>query len=360
MGQRVASALTERNAATPAHMLMTPVRDASAWFGSDPRTEQAGVAVLDPAEVADLDRAVAELRAADVPAESLREQADFPLPRLGRRLKALQEELEDGRGFAVLRGVPVARYPYEDLKRVLLGLLVHLGTPLAQDTKGTLVEDVLDKGLSYSNIQVRGYMTRAELTPHCDSGDTVGLLCVRPAKSGGISQITSAMSIYNEILHNHRELLEPLYRGFRHNIRGNGPVGEWENVTRHRVPVFSYYHGRLSSRFNLKAMLTAADLPDVEPLTDVERRAIEKVAELAMRPDLRLDLKLRAGDVQLLNNHMILHTRTAFEDHPEPERKRFMIRSWVNMPNSRPLEDGFADHFNTGPRQPPALKPQPA
>jgi hypothetical protein len=214
----------------------------------------------------------------------------------------------------------------------------------------------VDRGLSYTNIQVRGYMTRAELTPHCDSGDTVGLLSVRPAKSGGLSQIASAMSIHNEILRNHPELLEPLYRGFRHNIRGNGPKGEWENVTRHRVPVFSYHKGRLSSRFNLKAMLTAEELPDVEPLSDLERRAIAKVAELAMRPDLRLDAMLRAGDFQLLNNHMILHTRTAYEDYPEPDRKRFMIRAWVNMPNSRELEDAFADHFNTGPRQSPALK----
>ena len=75
-----------------------------------------------------------------------------------------------------------------------------------------------------------------------------------------------------------------------------------------------------------------------------------------MSPELRLDNTLRAGDIQMLNNHMMLHTRTAYEDYPEPEAKRFMIRSWSNMPNSRELEDGFADHFNTGPRQPPALK----
>src|SRR5262249_43848571 len=97
-------------------------------------------------------------------------------------------------------------------------------------------------------------------------------------------------------------------------------------------------------------------LPGVEPLSDREHEALALVAELAMRPDIRLDMLLEPGDLQLVNNHMILHNRTAYEDFPEPEAKRLLIRAWVNMPNSRPLEDDFADHFNTGPRQPPALK----
>jgi hypothetical protein len=335
--------------------LTTLVADASAWLATDFVEEGAYVSELDPAELDDIDRAVASVRRSGIPAEEL-EKSDFPLPTLGRLLEALQIELEDGRGFAVLRGIPVQRYDRADLEAVLMGLLVHLGTPLAQDIKGTLIEDVMDRGLSYNNIQVRGYMTRAELTPHCDSGDVVALLSVRPAKSGGVSQIASAMSIYNEILASDPQYLDPLYRGFHHNIRGNGPAGEWENITRHRVPVYSYHKGRLSVRYNLKAMLTADQLPGVEPLNDFERAAIARVGELAVRPDLRLDINLRAGDIQFLNNHMILHTRTSFEDYDEPEKKRFLMRAWANMPNSRELVDEFADHFNTGPRQPPALK----
>ena len=337
-------------------MLTTPVADPSAWLSSDFATEDAYVTHLVPEEIEDIERAVAVVKKADKTAEELRHEDEFPLGAFGRRLKDVQVELEDGRGFTVLRGLPVERYDYDELRIILMGIIVHLGDPMPQDTVGTLVEEVVDRGLSYSNIRVRGYMTRAELTPHCDSGDAVCLLCIRPAQSGGVSQITSAMSIYNELLRTRPEYLELLYRGFRHNIRGNGPAGEWENVTRHRVPVFSYYKGRLSSRYNLKAMLTAEELPGVEPLSDTERDAITTIAELAMRPDLRLDMTLRAGDIQMLNNHMMLHTRTAYEDFPEPGAKRFLIRSWANMPNSRPLEDAFADHFNTGPRQPPALK----
>ncbi len=338
------------------HMLTTPVTDASAWVSADYANEDAYVTHLTPEEIEDADRAIAAVKRAGLAAEDLTQEDQFPLGAFGRRLKDMQRELEDGRGFTLLRGFPVERYAYDEQRIFLMGIIVHLGEPMHQDTAGTLVEEVLDRGLSYSNIQVRGYMTRAELTPHCDSGDAVCLLCIRPAKSGGISQITSGMSIYNEILRSHPEYLELLYRGFRHNIRGNGPVGEWENVTRHYVPVFSYHEGRLSSRYNLKAMLTAEELPGVEPLSDMERNAITTIAELAMRPDLRLDITLRAGDVQMLNNHMMLHTRTSYEDFDEPDKKRFLIRSWSNMPNSRPLVDAFADHFNTGPRGAPALK----
>lgn len=336
-------------------ILSRPVEHASAWSAADFADEASFTRSLTPGELSELDRAVAGLRATEIPLHEVREE-DFPLPTLGPVLKQQQVELEDGRGFTILRGLPVDRYDLDELKLAYVGLLSHLGEVIGQDTKGTLIEHVIDRNMSYESIQVRGYMTKAELTPHCDSGDVVALLCIKPAKSGGTSQIASSISIYNEILRTHPEYLEPLYRGFHHNIRGNGPVGEWENVTRHRVPVFSHYKGTLSGRYNLKAILTAEQLPGVEPLSELERRAVEYVGELAMRPDLRLDMDLRAGDLQLLNNHTVLHTRTAFEDHEELEQKRFLLRAWINMPNSRPLEDGFADHFNTGPRQSPALK----
>jgi hypothetical protein len=335
--------------------LIRPVPDASAWLTADFSDDEFYTRCFTRAELSEIDSALACLLKARVSLAEVRAN-HFPLPRLGSVLQDVQREIENGRGFIVLRGMPVDRYDVEDLKLLHLGLLAHLGTPVTQDTQATLVESVMDRGVSYAGIQVRGYMTNAELTPHCDSGDVVGLLCVRAAKSGGISQIASSISIYNEILRTRPEYLEVLYRGFQHNIRGNGPRGQWENVTRHRVPVFSYYKGRLSARYNLKAMLTAEQLPGVEPLSEFEREAIEYIGELAMRSDIRLDIDLKPGDIQLLNNHTVLHTRTAFEDYPQPEANRFLLRVWINMPNGRPLEDAFADHFNTGPRQPPAIK----
>jgi hypothetical protein len=336
-------------------MLMRPAAEACAWSAADFADDTDYVLALSPTHVAEVDDALASVLSRRIPLEEVQEQ-DFPLATLGPTLREVQSELEIGRGFAVIRNVPVGRYSLDELELLYAGLLSHLGVLITQDTKGTFVEHVADRGMSYESIQVRGYMTRAELTPHCDSGDVVALLCLRPAKSGGTSQISSSISIYNEILRTRPEYLEPLYRGFHHNIRGNGPAGEWENVTRHRVPVFSYHQGRLSGRYNLKAIQTAEQLPGVEPLSEFEQEAVAYVGELALRDDLRLDMDLRAGDLQLLNNHTVLHTRTAFEDDEDPEKGRLLLRAWINMPNSRPLDPEFADHFNTGPRQPPAIK----
>lgn len=332
-----------------------PTVDACAWRVADVGDAASYARWLQAPELDEIDRAVRAVRAAGRSAEDIESEADFPLPGLGPFLEQLRVELEDGVGFALLRGLPVGRYGLQDQKVLVMGLLAHLGAPMRQDTKGTLVEEVADRGLSYEDDRVRGYMTSAELTPHCDSGDVVGLLCVRRARHGGDSRISSGAAIHHVLAETAPELLEPLYRGFHHNIRGNGPPGA-EDVTRDRVPVFSRCDGRLSIRFNLKAILTAERLPGVEPLSDLELRAIEAVAELALRPDLCLEMMLQPGDLQLLNNHAVLHTRTAYEDHPDPRAKRLLLRVWVNLPNGRPLEDVFADHFNTGPRQPPAQK----
>jgi len=356
MSQVIEQAGSPPSGVAPKAILTERVTDCSAWLAADFAAHSPYVRTFEESEIDEIDAALASLRRSPLPYPDIR-ALDLPLPRFSRVLAEIQDELENGRGFVLLRGFPVERYELEDLKLVHVGLLAHMGTLISQDPQATFVESVMDRGMSYTPIQVRGYMTRAELTPHCDSGDVVALLCVRKAREGGISQIASGTSIHNEILEAHPEYLEPLYRGFHHNIRGNGPAGRWENITRHRVPVFSYYRGRLSIRFNLKSMLTAQELPGVEPLSYLERAAIECVGDLAMGDDLRLDIDLEPGDIQLLNNHMILHTRTAFDDYAEPAAKRLLIRSWINMPNSRPLEDDFADHFNTGPRRPPALKP---
>lgn len=332
-----------------------PAPEAASWRASTFADERSYTTRLGPTDLDEIERAMRSVRSAGMRAEDLRGAEDFPLTWLRLKLVQLRADLEAGLGFALLRGLPVTRYDLADQRILVMGLMANLGTPMHQDTTGTLVETVTDRGLSYEDRRVRGYMTRAELTPHCDSGDVVGLLCVRPARRGGTSQIASGASIYRELESTSPQLLDPLFRGFHHNIRGNGPMGA-EDVTRHRVPVFCLRDGRLSIRFNLKAILTAAELPGVDPLTTFEREAIARVGELALRPDLRVEMALRAGDLQLLNNHMVLHTRTAFEDYADPAAKRLLLRVWVNLPNGRALDDDFADHFNTGPRQPPALK----
>lgn len=280
---------------------------------------------------------------------------DFPLPTFSSQLAAMGRDLDRGTGLRLLKGVPIAGLSIGDIELLYAGLTSHMGTMINQDVHGTLIDHVYDRGFSYDNIAVRGYTTNAQLSPHCDSGDVVGLLCVRPAMEGGINNLSCAMAIYNAILDSHPEYLTPLYRGFYYNIRGNGPIGKFQDSTSHRVPVFSYYQSQLSCRFNEKAILTAEQLSSEIKLTDLEKDAIACVAELAMRDDIRFDLRLATGDLLFLNNNTTLHNRDWFRDYDQAERKRLLLRQWINLNDARALDPRFADHYNTGPRMGPAL-----
>jgi len=280
---------------------------------------------------------------------------DFPLPEFSNTLLWMGQQLDRGLGLRMLQGIPIEGLTISDIELLYAGLTSWLGQMINQDTSGTLIDHVFDRGLSYENIAVRGYTTNAQLSPHCDSGDLVSLLCIRPAMEGGINNLSCSMAIYNALLESHPEYLEPLYRGFYYNIRGNGPVGEFQHITSHRVPVFSYHQGLLSCRYNEKAILTAEQLPNAKKLTTLEKEAIACVTELAMRDEIRFDLRLESGDLLFLNNNTVLHNRDWFRDFDQADRKRLLLRQWINLDNARELEFEFADHYNTGPRMGPAL-----
>ncbi len=334
------------------------VADGTLWFAKDLQDRADWLNVLS------LDRQLELLRALEVAKDhgctiATIGRDDFPLPELGPGLDELSRELDKGVGFAVLRGIPLAGLPLEDIELLYAGLTSHLGKKINQDTHGTLIDRVYDQKKNYDDIRVRGYTTSAQLTPHCDTGDLVSLLCVRPAKQGGINNISCAMAIHNELLEYWPDYLEPLFRGFYYNIRGNGPLGKYQDITAHRVPVFSYYKGMLSCRYNQKAILTAPELLQSEPLSGFEQLAVNKVAELAMRDDIRFDVHLESGDLAFLNNNTVLHNRDHFIDHEDEALRRLLLRQWINLHEARELTYDFADHYNTGARMGPAIHRRP-
>ena len=327
------------------------VRDRSAWRGSEFVDNDAWAHYLTQVELAELEAALEQVTRADLPALEFSREA-FVLPTLGPTLAAMLEELENGRGFALLRGIPVERYDEASLCRLYWGIAVHLGNMISQNAKGDLIGRVENVGVDINAVNARGYMTNAALHPHNDSADIVGLLCVRQAKEGGQNMITSAMTIYNELLVNHREYLDVVYGGFHYDVRGEGVTGNDNEVTHHRVPIYSYFDGRLSCRYNKRAIETAAR-KRAQPLSAIEQGALDVIERLTLDPQMRLDFPLLPGDLQLLNNHMVLHARSDFIDWPQRERQRLLLRLWVNRREGegRLLAPGFADRYNTGDRQ---------
>ena len=328
-----------------------PVRDRSAWRASDVAHDESWIHHLTHTELSELDAAVAQVTEAGLAPLAFTRDA-FPLPSFGPALAQMLDELENGRGFVLIRGIPVERYDEPTLYRLYWGIAVHLGDMISQNARGDLIGRVEDQGVDIKAVNARGYTTNAELHPHNDSADLVGLLCVRQARQGGESTIASAMAIYNEILATHPEYLDALYRGFQYDVRGEGGTGASKEVTRNRVPVYSYFDGRLSCRYNKRAIETAAEKMG-QPLAALEQAAIDMIARLTLDPAMRLNMCLWPGDLQLLNNHMILHARSNFLDWPERDRRRLLLRLWVNRREGegRRLAPEFADRYNTGHRQ---------
>lgn len=326
-------------------ILRRPITDRSAWKGPELAQRDDWIYTLAPSAIAEIDSTLARLREKPVPLTEMRPE-HFPLESVAGDLSRILDELENGRGFVVMRGLPFGKYSDEDIARIFWGIGAHFGHAISQNAKGDLLGHVKAvDGLKYMQGNVRGYQTSAELFFHNDNCDIVGLLCFRKAKSGGVTRLASAMTLYNEVLREHPEHLEILARGFHYDLKGEERAGI-SPLTPHRVPVYSYYDGRLSCRYVYTAIVTAARKAGLE-LTAAENAAMEFLNATAQREDIRLEMTLEPGDMQFCCNHTVLHSRTAYEEWPEPERKRHMLRLWLNN-GHRKLAPEFADRYGHG------------
>jgi len=315
-----------------------PVIAACAWTAAELAADSGWVYPLAPDEIQEIERALIAVRKAGIPTEHIRPH-NFPLPRLAARLDAIWEQLENGRGIALLRGVPVARYDVADIERIYCGLASHLGIPIPQNSRGDHIGHVRDTGARWGEQRegelVRGYLTTAYLPFHSDSADLVALLCVQKAKAGGLSSVVSSTAIFNELLATRPDLLRPLFRGFHYSLRGETGDGV-DQVSSHRVPVFSFHAGKLSARYVRKTIQQAGDSGGVA-ITAEETAALDAIDALAKSDRLRFDMHFEPGDIQCLNNFVAFHSRSAFEDWDEPARKRHLLRIWMHAPRGREL-----------------------
>jgi len=313
------------------------VGDLSAWLGSELARDRSWIHHLTATDIEELDAALRGVISRGLPLERVR-RADFPLPRLGPKLALMLEELRSGRGFFVLRGLPLSRYSEEDAGRIYWGIGAHLGTAVNQNPAGDLLGHVRDLGKRWGDVGVRGYETSGQLLFHTDFSDLVGLLCLSRSRSGGLSRIASATTVHNEIARRHPEHLAVLYRGFRYIKRE--AVASASPVTGY-IPVFGRRDGVLSCRL-VRERVEAAAKQLQEPLTRAETAALDCLHEIAASEQACLAMELRLGDMQFLNNYTIFHARTAYEDGERPEEKRHLLRLWLTMHGERrPMAPNF-------------------
>jgi Taurine catabolism dioxygenase TauD, TfdA family len=324
-------------------ILPAEVRDNSAWYGSDVVGRTDWIERLSETEIAEVETVTQKLERSefDLTAISIK---DATLPTLGPRLQGLLEEVLNGRGFVLIKSLPVERWTKRQAAIAFLAIGVLLGNLRMQNAEGHLLGHVRDLGRSSDDPHTRIYQTRERQTHHTDSCDVVGLLCLRTAKSGGLSSLVSSTTIFNEMRRHMPDLLRVLMEPIETDRRGEVPEGSKPYFN---IPVFNYHGGLVSAIYQRQYIESARRFPDVPPLTSQQIEALDLLDQLANDPKLNLMMELEPGDIQLVHNHTILHDRTAFEDYPEPERKRHLLRLWVAPPNARSLPEVFAERFGS-------------
>jgi hypothetical protein len=320
------------------------VEGPAAWFGPDLATRPEDWTYhLTPRDCDEVATAVAGVRARGLDIAEIT-RADFPLPTLGPVLERLRGEVLNGRGFVLIRGLPVEDRPIADSATAYFGIGTWFGRARSQNAKGHLLGHVRDLGMSTDDPRVRTYQTTERQHFHTDSCDVVALLCLKTSKSGGLSSLVSSSTIYNVMATRRPDLVRLLFQPFATDRRGEIPEGKlpWFDM-----PVFHDHDGYLSAAYSRTYVRSSQRFPEARRLTEADLEALDLFDSLAESPELRLDITFRPGDIQFVHNHTLLHDRTAFVDWPEPERKRHLLRLWLAAPGARPLPPLFAERWGS-------------
>jgi hypothetical protein len=324
-------------------LLPPEIQGPSAWYGPQLLRKTAWIYHLSEAETMEIEAAANVVASKSGNLANI-SPGDFPLPTFGPRLQRLLGDVLDGRGFVLIRRLPVERWSIRQTAIAFMGIGRHLGSLRSQNADGHLLGHVKDMGRSSSDPNARIYQTRERQTFHTDSCDVVGLLCISKARSGGLSSLVSSTTIYNEMRRRRPDLARILFDPIETDRRGE--VGEGEKPF-FNIPVFNWHAGLLSAIYQRQYIESARRFADVQPLTEAKIEALDLLDELANDPQLHLMMELERGDMQFVHNHTILHDRTAYEDWPEADRKRHLLRLWLAPPGARPLPDVFAERYGS-------------
>jgi hypothetical protein len=317
-----------------------PLTGPGVWRG--PRLTPADyVYELNEEELAELDRLRADLVARGVGLGAV-DPESTPIPSLAGTIADWLDRLENGVGFVVIRGLDLDGWSEREAGLVYYALGRQMGVPVKQNAQGHLLGHVRDTGKDiFTDPSARGYQVRIALPFHTDtSTDLLALLCFRTAKTGGDSGLAPLQTIYNEVLARRPDLIDTYYALFNFDCRDEEHPDGGPFYTRVLASVGA--DGRLSLRHNSGYARSAArrfeECPD---LTEQQEELLTLIDRLAADPDIHVRFRLEQGDIVLIDNYSVAHSRGEFEDWEEDERKRHLMRLWLVLHDGRPLAPDF-------------------
>ena len=313
------------------------IEGASAWLGKKIQNDPTWIVRWDSEQIAELESAADHFLSSGVALEDIT-SASFPLKKLTPFISEILNELLSGRGFVMLRGLPIKNWSIEKAATIYMGLGRHMGSLRSSNGKGHLLGHVRDQGVKVE-AGARFYQTNRKLDYHTDSADIVGLLCLQKAKEGGESFIASSMALYNKMIERRPDLMSAMFTPYPTDRRGEVPEGRdpW-----FEIPIFNWYQGHLSCVY-LRHYIEEAQrhFPSAPRLTREQVEVMDEIDAILQEPGFALQMAFEQGDIQFLHNHQILHSRKDFENWPDPKLQRHLLRLWIAPPSARPLPAYF-------------------
>ena len=317
----------------PSYLLDCP----AAWRVDELVADRGWTSELDDRAQRDLLGAV---RAAYTPDKKLFDyrRDEFDLGSAWPVLERALTQVKQGRGIALVRGLPREGVSEQEFELMTWALGLHTGVARPQGRATHYISGVRDAGADYRTGTGRGYSSNAELDYHTDTSDIVFLTCYNRSVSGGMSIVASSLAGYRVMQEEFPQLAPWLQEPLAFSRQGEQAPDEGPFVM---MPVFDLADGRLCGRWNWNRMTSAQEITGAPKLAPEHRAALERFDEVVRRADLAYSTWLEPGDLQIINSHVTLHSRTEFVDHEEPARKRLLYRLWLAPPDSARLPESW-------------------
>jgi hypothetical protein len=312
-----------------------PVTGRKVWCGYEMLETKDWIYYLDEVELRAIDESIQKLKTTDLPLEST-VIGHVAHPVLKQMAKKWLDELNAGKGFIFARGFDAAGYSKEDAARGYWAIGLHMGSATPQSRGGGYLGHIKDVQAENPGKKLRLYQTTKGQDFHVDGSDIVGLLCLNRAKRGGLSQIVSSMTVYNEIVAKRPDLVPLMFQPVYWDLGNDAKPGDPPYVS---IPICSNVNGHLRFFYIGWYIRDAQRYPEVPRLTEAQNDMLELIEAAANDPKNYLDMDFQVGDMQFLKNSNILHSRTEYEDFEEPEKKRHLLRLWLT---AEEFEDGDA------------------